>query len=145
MNTSLRNFLYMTIAVMLTLSAVGTFFVRFSALNSMVNHVEKVALSDDVVQEENGSYLGEGAGSAPEVIPVAEGLLRPCLGSDLLSVYTAAAADGVLDEMIFVEGKPLQEAGELLETVQNSDVFYVLYSVNTNGFVEKTEYRRATP
>jgi len=57
MDQNIRNWLTVSIAVLLVVGATGSFFLRYAGFTKMIDHMDSVALSDDIVKENEESGL----------------------------------------------------------------------------------------
>lgn len=147
MDENIRRYVGLTVTVLMTLMAAGSFLFRYAGFTRMLDSVEAVSLSDSLIKEEEGRSSSFPAltltGNMDSRMPyraTREGLVRECGGGELLGVLMLAGADGILDEPIDVDGVPCGLVD--LAGIRVPDRYRVVIDLDETGIVISSGYVR---
>lgn len=115
MDESIRRYLGWIVAVLMIVTAAGSFLFRYAGFDRFLDSAESVALSDSLVKAGDGlppsgnslSPTG-GLDSRMPLRATREGLVRECGGGDLLGVLMLADTAGVRDNKPVSGGLPAE-------------------------------------
>lgn len=145
MDENIRRFLGWTAVVLMTVTAMGSFLVRYAGFTRLLDNMESVSLSDSLVKEVERQTPSSPAlvlfGSLDSRLPfraTREGLVRECGGGELIGVLMLAGEDGILDEAIDVDGVPCGRVD--LAGIRKENRYRVVVDVDETGVVISSGY-----
>ncbi len=117
MDESIRRYLGWIVAVLMVVTAAGSFLFRYAGFDRFLDSAESVALSDSLVKAGDGLSTSRNSlsptGGLESRMPLRatrEGLVRECGGGDLLGALMLAETTGVKDSKPVSGGLPAEPA-----------------------------------